>query len=258
MNSHSVYGKPVVCSLYPAKFESSSACPTSRADSSVKVWLIWAMGLGQPAAAGSSEQNSRAKKPRLSPRRCRCTRLSPASGRSVTAKRLMRWPHTPQTRPCRPGRDGGHRHRLSDCGTRPCCAPPTRPTPSATAPPAPRAHERFPAPASLMHLAIIIFIAGYARSISATGQFDDIFYGGCLMRVRAKIKGPGQLWLRPQLLRQRQITSQWLQHILPRADCLRVANQQRHTGLPGAHCIGNQAVCGPVAPFNQTCSFLLE
>src|SRR3989338_2050211 len=87
---------------------------------------------------------------------------------------------------------------------------------------------------------------------SITQFLHDPLNGLCIGISRTKI--PAFCVFSPvpiEPLCQKQVTSQWLQHVLPRSDSVRTPNQHQSAFLDSPDDVWNQSVFRPVAAANH-------
>src|SRR5690606_33001324 len=94
-------------------------------------------------------------------------------------------------------------------------------------------------------------IDNVSLTIGTAGQFNHIANGSPFMRIGAKVVGACQCRLGPQDFGQAQVTAQWLQHMLPRANGLGVTNAQGLARLPSPYGVWNESILRPVAAANH-------
>ena len=79
-------------------------------------------------------------------------------------------------------------------------------------------------------------------------MLDDPLDGASVLVAGSEVPRAGKLWtVLMKFFRERQISAQRFQDVLPGSGCHGIANLQRRRGFECAHDVGDQAISGPVA-----------
>src|SRR5882757_3600570 len=87
----------------------------------------------------------------------------------------------------------------------------------------------------------------FAAAVAQFGQKHDVAHAGCLVRRRTEIIGAGKVRFRPQLLGEREVACEGLEHMLPGTKSLGAPDRKRLTRAPGPYRVGDEAILRPVA-----------